>query len=692
MARIDNYKYDTIITGRDVLLGSSYITTGPNGPEYETSRYTISSLVDYFSTFLYQGGEAFDIPALEGRIATNESNISLLSSGLSTTNNNVSSLSSRVSSNEDDIADISETIYRLSDVISEISVTDGYAEYTKTVIMPDGVTEIERDFMPSEKVKVLTLNSGLITIGDRAFYDNKLASLSIPNTVESIGFEAFNFNKITSISIPESVHTIDSQAFMYNDMTSISINGSTSIGSSCFLNSSYSSQERNVLSDLYIGDGSEILSGNNFATRYNLNAQTNYTRFTTSYIIENPPVSTNGQIYILAVDRSYDNLTSGVADIPNIDIPNQTFVGCNFSSIVIRDDNNDSISIGLGAMALTSQLNSFTFKSNIISIGDYAFMGSGLQSLDLSSLTSASFGIYCFSNMYRLSSVTLPSGYVPSVGMFYNTPKISSIDLGQITSIPAYMFNNKWSPFKDASAEWRNVFTVQIPSTVTSIGNLAFDNAGIEHITIPASVTSINLAAFNRQKGGVVDLSSSPACFGLNNDLDNTFMYKTYLPPGTETVKRGLKTLTFEPGSNLTLISTSAFLHNELVTVNLPESVSTVGSGAFQGNKISSFTWNNTSSVNIGEYVFAYNEITDISGFLPNGNWSALIGNSYIENAIPSHFFKGNLLSGSITIPSNVTRIYNGAFAENNITTANVPTGCVVDSGAFDSGVTIVYY
>ena len=697
MARIDYYKYDAIITENDILLGSSYVTTGPNGPEYETSRYTIGSLGAYFSTFLYQGGEAYNINELEGRITTNETDISSLVLGLSTTNNNVSLLSSRVSDNEDEIDLINS---KLVDVVNDISVTDGYAEYVRTVTIPNDVIEIEDGFMPGEKVKSIILNDGLEVIGAFSFNGNKIISLSIPSTVTNIKNNAFQSNRLDSITIPESVSNIGYSAFSINNgLTYVSVNGPSSIDKYAFAGSNYSelnNPSKKGFSELYIADGATFISDQAFNRHY-YDTGAYYDDLTTSQVIENLPVTTSDSIsnyFTYAVDKSYEN-EPGTASIPNINIPNLCFTGCYFSSFVIRENNSDNISIGESAFALNSQLTNFTFKPNITSIGQNAFRGTAIETLDLSLLTSTTFSSYCFNYMYRLSSVILPSNIVLSQGMFMQSAKLSSIDLGQITSIPGTVFAEKWGPFRDPSSEWRNVFTVQIPSTVTRIEGSAFRQAGIEHITIPSSVTFISSNAFHAQKAPKVDFSSTPVCFGLNPDLDHVFYFSYYdLDPSIPIVKRGLKTLTFEAGSQLTEIGSSAFSHNELVSVNLPESVTKVNYSVFYANRLSSFTWNNTSSVWLSENIFAYNEITDISGFLPNGNWTAYVSSTLyqVQNAIPARCFTGNLLSGTITIPSNVTRIANQAFTQNNITTANVPTGCIVDSGAFDAGVTIVYY
>ncbi len=93
--------------------------------------------------------------------------------------------------------------------------------YVTGLIIPSGVTTIER--MAFDKVGgsesvtsfTLTLNEGLVTIGDFGFAACKnLTSVTIPNTVTTIGNGAFeSCNKLTTIVIGSGVTSIGNAAF-----------------------------------------------------------------------------------------------------------------------------------------------------------------------------------------------------------------------------------------------------------------------------------------------------------------------------------------------------------------------------------------------------------------------------------------------------------------------------------------------
>lgn len=89
-----------------------------------------------------------------------------------------------------------------------------------SLTIPSGVTTIESmafaDVGNSTGVTsfTLTLNEGLITIGDGAFFGSRnYSTLVIPNSVQSIGDGAFYTNNISTLTIGSGVTTIGSTAF-----------------------------------------------------------------------------------------------------------------------------------------------------------------------------------------------------------------------------------------------------------------------------------------------------------------------------------------------------------------------------------------------------------------------------------------------------------------------------------------------
>lgn len=121
--------------------------------------------------------------------------------------------------------------------------------------------------------------------------------------------------------------------------------------------------------------------------------------------------------------------------------------------------------IGNHAFTQLQKATSISLPSTLKHIGENAFNGSGVQSIEVPD--GVTLGASAFSGT-NLISVTLPS---------------------TLTDIPSYTF-------------WKAVFlkNVVIPAGVKSIGTEAFLQTGLESINIPAMVTSIGKSAFYNAK------------------------------------------------------------------------------------------------------------------------------------------------------------------------------------------------
>lgn len=99
----------------------------------------------------------------------------------------------------------------------------------KTVTNPStnskyGVIGVSADAFKSKGLTGLVLSEGLLTIGNRAFYDNAIAgTLIIPNTVTNIEAHAFNVNQIDSLVLGDGIQYILSQSFANNNLASLII-------------------------------------------------------------------------------------------------------------------------------------------------------------------------------------------------------------------------------------------------------------------------------------------------------------------------------------------------------------------------------------------------------------------------------------------------------------------------------------
>lgn len=152
--------------------------------------------------------------------------------------------------------------------------------------------------------------------------------------------------------------------------------------------------------------------------------------------------------------------------------------------------------IGSAAFDNCSSINSFTFPATLTNIGNYAF--SGCTSLTSISLAAGVLpGDYAFNGCSALASAVLPSG---------------------MTSIPKGLFQN-----------CKSLRTITWPSVLKSIGNFAFWGCRFEEndytLELPSTVTSIGTSAFGFIRHLIVTSNSAVSIAGDSFQLGYTFLY-----------------------------------------------------------------------------------------------------------------------------------------------------------------------
>ena len=240
---------------------------------------------------------------------------------------------------------------------------------------------------------------------------------------------------------------------------------------------------------------------------------------------------------------------------------------------------NSVTSIGKTAFFYCYGLTSITIPNSVMSIGDYAFSDCyGLTSVTIgNSVTSV--GNSAFAYCYSLTSITIPNS-VTSIGdgVFYKCSSLTSIVVEEGNSIYDSRDNCNAIIKTATNTLIIGCQNTTIPNSVTSIGDYAFaDCYGLTSITIPESVTSIGEDAF-------------AFCSGLTSiiveDTNSTYDSRDNCNAIIETA-----TNTLVVGCQTTII---------------PNSVTSIGSGAFYGcSGLTSITIPN-SVMSIGDYAFAF--------------------------------------------------------------------------------------
>lgn len=316
--------------------------------------------------------------------------------------------------------------------------------------------------------------------------------------------------------------------------------------------------------------------------------------------------------------------------------------------------------IGTYAFSSCSALKSIAIPNGVLSIGQGAFSGSGLTAVSLPNMIK-SIGVQAFSYT-PLAHYSIPNG---------------------CTSIGAYAFL------------YCNITSIDIPSSVTEIGNGAF--AACYHVTSIVVDAANSVYDSRNNCNAIIETASNKLIAGCSN---------TTIP------------------NDIVSIGDAAFRHQEISSLDIPRSVTSIGYDAFfECYNLTAITIPSTV-VSIGRSAFMQSALTSIvveegnpvydsrdncNAIIETASNTLILGcqNSVIPYGVLSigaSAFGGCYALTSITIPNTVTFIGDNAFAGCNwLSKISIPNsvqtidqyafnGCAFSSVIIPSSVTSMSY
>ena len=230
-----------------------------------------------------------------------------------------------------------------------------------------------------------------------------------------------------------------------------------------------------------------------------------------------------------------------------------------------------------GAFKNCSKLTTITIPEGVTAIANFVFYGCvGLTSITIpESVTMIGSG--AFRDCSSLTSITIPEG-VTTIGenAFRDCTSLTSVKISNTVTVIEGM----------AFGGCSNLTSINIPEGVVSIGPSAFiDCSNLVSVTISKGTISISETAFYNCK----NLASIIVCED-NTVYDSRNGCNAIIATKSNTLIRGCYT-TIIPES-VTTIGSGAFKGcTKLTSITIPESVTTIGSGAFKGcTKLTSIT------------------------------------------------------------------------------------------------------
>ena len=477
-------------------------------------------------------------------------------------------------------------------------------------------------YVPYAIQGAITIPDSVTSIGEGAFqHCTGLSSITIPDSVTSIGTYAFyNCSGLTSVSIPDSVTSIGSSAFHgCSALTSITIPDSvTSIGKYAF--------------DGCTGLASIIVEDGNAKYHSDGNCLIETESKTLVLGCKNSIIPADGSVTSIG-DESFDGC-SGLTSIAIPDsvtiIGDRAFYDC--KNLINLTIGKGVTSIGENAFHGCSALEQIIVsKENIIyhSAGN-CLIETESKTLILGCKTSTipsdgsvlTIGCGSFESNTNLVSIVIPDSITTiEEDAFWECTGLKRITIGNdVKNLSALSFfrcsgleeiivlsgNTKYHSVSNCLIETENKMLILgcknsiIPTdgSVTSIGDYAFSNRNIISITIPNTVTSIGEDAFSW-------------CEVLTSVII---------------------------GNSVTNIGRSAFNGcTKLTAVSIPDSVTSIGEDAFNYcASLMNVTIGN-SVTEIGDYAFS--SCTGLTSIKYNGTiaqWNAITKGNYWNSEVPA--------------------------------------------------------
>lgn len=532
--------------------------------------------------------------------------------------------------------------YTLTD--DDVIVVDGviascsYDFSNKDIVIPsllDGQTVIgitnnlsTSGIFMGQGLESILLPETLETIGSSTFAANNLSEIILPVTLQQIGYGCFYQNQLTELNIPTGVEVIGALAFSNNSLNSVSFEASSNLdiiyGSAFSDNAGLSG----IVFPIHGEDDFDTYfseSGVAFAPGQS------FDDFSIAYYANVPYVLTDADVVV----------SSGVITSCSYDFER--------NSIIIPEtlDGQQVRAIGsIGGIdglfnGIFSQkgLRHVKLPESMTSIGRFAFMSNALLFVDLPE-TLTNISIYAFA-YNRLNNIVLP-------------PNLTRIET--------------------ATFRANSIKDVTLPTKVETIAQDAFFNNRIELLVIPESIIEIEKNAFlNNQLSSVVFESNSNIKTILTDAFSgNSSLVQIELPEHKQSDLSSYfdsNNQQYQPGDH---ISDFSLTYHAKVAYTLTDDDVVVSNGVIMSCSHNFENHNSLIIPNILDNQTVTGIIYSSSGIFGNkGLVSVDLPNS-LKTVGQRAFYNNSLIS--IDLPDGLETIDRSAFERNALTNLTIPT------------------
>lgn len=572
-----------------------------------------------------------------------------------------------------------------------------------TFEIPETVTAIAANAFLNCGLKSVTIPASVTTIGESAFRysgwsESSLTTVTFKNggtAPLTIGESAFERIAISALTLPDRPVTIGDNAFAdieaydaAHDMSgpslaTVNLGGTVSIGASAFSNA--------VIEEIEIPATVTLIGVNAFENNDDLASVT--------FAGENNTALTIGE----SAFANMTELTSLILPKRPVTIGESAFANTGLTSVNIP---STVTSIGASAFrfrgydAATSSLTSVTFENGDtpLTIGEYAFNGIAITELTLPN-RPVTIGENAFANIGRFDLVADET-----------IPTLASVNLGGTVSIGASAFSGAAFTSIEIPASvtaiGESAFSGSALTSVTfrdgdgalTIGKQAFSSTAITSVTLPKQLTEFSSSIFYAGEGGTqlasIGVSQNNPTYAADEGMLYTKDYSELLfcPPmnaganGTVTIHKDTKTIASNAfrycadvtainfnGAAVTSVGAEAFRNAGLTSIALPDSVASIGDGAFTNCY-------SLTSFRVPEALDAFDasslgleNLTEITVSENNDSYTVANGVALLKDGVLLYYLR-TVDETEYTVPDGTTQIAENAFAGNTaLTKVTIP-------------------
>lgn len=447
----------------------------------------------------------------------------------------------------------------LPDSIKELGTGIFASNFTvETVKFPKNITEIPAGMfscsgqISAEKFTEITLPEGITKIGSNAFAGNNFSKVVIPKGVKVIDSSAFaqtqDHRALKEIVLPEGLESIGRWAFRYSLVKEVNLPSTvTELNKDAF-------RDNGGKVTLYVTNKEQLENHDKFVAQSAYH-QTVYNNLVGTGWNYDDFIFEGNKLKGWSAKGNQTRLENKELVLPEINPETKEEITIiDNGAFKIPDNEVEQLKDGVIS---PNGMKTVKIPETVTVLGEKAFEYNNFKKVDFPNQLKT-VGLHCFHGN-KLEEVILPDSATDLQSGAFSENNITKIRLPKgLKSISQGLFSMNIRLEK-----------VEIPETVTEIGDMAFAGARLSSLYIPKSVTKIGRKAFHLHHLKELTIPGNVKEIG-DSAFEGTFKAIT------------LKKLVLQEG--IESIGSCAFKEGYLESVKLPKSLKTLADDAFETN------------------------------------------------------------------------------------------------------------